>query len=76
MKDQELLYRLAITLLPGIGNVGANKLLRAAGNATVLFEHSNELEDIVPDVSPKLKDVFDCPDTLRLCEAELNFADS
>lgn len=75
MKDQELLYRLALTLLPGIGNVGANKLLRAAGNATVLFEHSNELEDIVPDVSPKLKDVFYCPDTLRLCEAELNFAE-
>ena len=75
MKDQELLYRLALTLLPGIGNVGANKLLRTAGNATVLFEHSNELEDIVPDVSPKLKDVFDCPDTLRLCEAELNFAE-
>ena len=30
MKDQELLYRLAITLLPGIGNVGANKQIGRA----------------------------------------------
>lgn len=75
MKDKELLYRLALPLLPGIGCIGANKLLKTAGNATVLFEHCNELPDIVHGASPKLKAVFNCPDMLRLCEAELLFAE-
>ncbi len=73
--DKELLYRLALPQLPGIGPISARNLIRLAGNATTLFEHQNELTDIVPEATSAFKKLLDCSDTLRLCEAELRFAE-
>lgn len=76
MKDRELLCRLALTQLPGIGIVGAHNLLQAVnGQAALLFDHAKELEDIVPGISPKIVHAFDTPEVLRRCEAELLFAE-
>ena len=43
MNEKELLCRMALPLLPGIGLVGARHLIQAAGSATMLFEHAREL---------------------------------
>lgn len=76
MKNHELLCRLALTQLPGIGIVGAHKLLDATeGKAAMLFDHSKDLGDIIPGISPKIASVFDAPEVLRRCEAELSFAE-
>lgn len=75
MITQELLYRLALTQLPGIGPISARNLIRAAGNATTLFEHKDILTDIIPETSSTLKKILDCKDAIRLCEAELKFAE-
>ncbi len=75
MITQELLYRLTLTQLPGIGPVSARNLIRAAGNATTLFEHRNRLADIIPGAPAALRKILDCADTLRLCEAEIRFAE-
>ena len=75
MITQELLYRLALTQLPGIGPISARNLIRAAGNATTLFEHKDILTDIIPEASSTLKKILDCKDAIRLCEAELRFAE-
>lgn len=76
MKEKELLYRLALTHLPGIGIVTARQLLQAAGgSATPLFEESHTLKDRIPDLPERLIRSFHCPDILRQCEAELRFAE-
>lgn len=76
MKQEELLYRLALTRLPGIGLITAHQLLHATGgNASLLFEERNTLKERIPDMPERLVKVFDCPDILRLCEAELRFAE-
>ena len=75
MNTQETIYRMALTRLPGIGITGARNLLRAAGQASVLFEQTQELPDLIPGIAPRILQAFDAPDILRLCEAELNFAE-
>ena len=76
MKNHELLCRLALTQLPGIGIVGAHKLLDATeGKAAMLSDHPKDLGDIIPGISPKIASVLDAPEVLRRCEAELSFAE-
>lgn len=63
MKNHELLCRLALTQLPGIGIAGAHKLLDATeGKAAMLFDHPKDLGDIIPGISPKIASVFDAPE--------------
>lgn len=76
MKQEELLYRLALTHLPGIGLVTAHQLLQATeGNASLLFKEKKTLKERIPEIPERLLNAFDCPDVLRLCEAELRFAE-
>ena len=71
----EALYRLALTRIPGIGLITAHRLLEEVESAEWLFTHRRELPDCLPDVAPRLVEALDCPDVLRLCEAELAFAE-
>lgn len=73
--NEETLYTLALTRIPGVGLVGAHNLLRAVDNASDLFRHTQELSQSIPGFPKRLVKSFDCPDTLRLCEAELQFAE-
>ena len=70
--NEELLYTMALTRVPGLGLIGAHRLMEAAGSATTIFSNAKNLKDIVPDVSQK---VIDNCDVLRLCEAEIRFAE-
>lgn len=74
MNEKELLCRMALPLLPGIGLVGARHLIQAAGSAAMLFEHARELPALLPGVTPKVATAFQHTEVLRLCEAELSFA--
>lgn len=58
MNEKELLCRMALPLLPGIGLVGARHLIQAAGSATMLFEHARELPALLPGVTPKVATPF------------------
>ena len=49
MNEKELLCRMALPLLPGIGLVGARHLIQAAGSAAMLFEHARELPALFPE---------------------------
>lgn len=74
MNEKELLCRLALPLLPGIGLVSARHLIQAAGSATMLFEHTHELPALIPGLSPKIATAFQHTEVFRVCEAELSFA--
>lgn len=73
--NEETLYTLALTRIPGLGLIGAHRLLAAAGSASAIFLHTKELIESMPDFPKRLTHAFDCPDILRLCEAELQFAE-
>lgn len=73
--NEEQLYSMALTRIPGLGQVGIHRLLESVGSATTIFKERNNLKDIIPDISPKIINELDCPETLRMCEAELKFAE-
>lgn len=75
MKDEELLYTLVLTRTPGLGPVGARHLLSVAGSATEAVLHAKELTGEIHGLSAKLAEAWSRPDILRLCEAELQFAE-
>lgn len=73
--EEEQLYTLALTRIPGLGLTGAHNLMNALGDAISIFQHRKELPDLVPGVSPKLIKALDCPEAFRRAEEEMNFAE-
>ena len=74
--NEEAIYALALTRVPGIGVIGANNLIRKAGSAKCLFTERNRLKDIIPDISNRIVDLLDCPEALRFAETEIQYAES
>ena len=65
---------MALTRLTNFNYQQALQLYRAVGSAQMLFEHRNEIGDILKDASPKLmKALKDWDEPMRRAEAELRF---
>ena len=74
MQD-EAIYTLALTRIPGLGLVGACNLVRTLGSASVIFQHRKELKELVPEISERLIKTLDCPEAFQRAEQELKFAE-
>lgn len=74
MRDEQI-YTLALTRIPGLGQMGACSLVRALGSATEVFRQRKELPQRVPGTSPKLVEALDCPEAFDRAEQELLFAE-
>ena len=75
MMQDEQLYTLALTRIPGLGLIGACSLVRTLGSASAVFRHRKELKELVPEVSDKLVKALDCPEALQRAEEELKYAE-
>ena len=75
MMQDEHIYTLALTRIPGLGLIGACNLVRSLGSASAIFQNRKELKDLIPEVSDKLIKALDCPEAFRRAEQELNFAE-
>ena len=75
MKDEELLCTLVLARTPGIGPISAHNLLNAAGSAANIIRHAKELAKDIPGFTLKQAESMNDPNVVRLCEAELLFAE-
>lgn len=75
MQDEQI-YTLALTRIPGLGLTGAYNLLRAMGTAGDIFRNRKDLPELVPGVSEKLVKALDCPEAFKRAEEELRFAEA
>ena len=74
MMEQEIFYTMALTRLTNFNYQQALELYRAVGSAQLLFEHRNEIGDILKDCSPRLVEALkDWDEPMRRAEAELHF---
>lgn len=72
--DQEVFYTMALTRLTNFNYQQALELYKAVGSAQLLFEHRNEIGDIIKDVSPRLVEALkDWSEPMRRADAELRF---
>lgn len=74
MQD-EVIYTLALTRIPGLGQMSAYSLMRTLGSASAVFRNRKELKELIPEVSDKLIKALDCPDAFRRAEQEFLFAE-
>jgi DNA processing protein len=72
--EQEIFYTMALTRLTNFNYQQALELYRAVGSAQLLYEHRNEIGDIIKDASPKLMEALkDWDGPMRRAECELRF---
>jgi DNA processing protein len=68
-----LLYQIAITLIPGIGDVLGKKLISYCGNPESIFREPKKMLRKIPRISDKLISAIGNKDLLNRAEKELRF---
>ena len=73
--DEERIYSIALTQIPGIGHIWAKKLVDEMGSATGVFRFRTELAERLPGVNRRIVDVLECPQAILRAEQEYAFAE-
>ena len=74
MNEQDIFYTMALTRISNFNFQQALELYRTVGSAQLIYEHRNDIGDIIKDGSPRLKEalkVWDEP--MKRAEFELKF---
>lgn len=71
----ERISSLALTLCPGIGRIGAKRLIDSVGSASEVFRLRCELPDLLPGVSPSIITALDAPAAFLRAEREMEFVE-
>ena len=67
-------YDIALTRLTGVSQPMALQLYRTLGSGQAVYEHRNDIGDVVPDVSPRLREAMGGWDeALQRAAAEMDF---
>ena len=73
MNNEECMYSIALTQVPGIGVVWARNLLSAAGSAKDVFQRRKELPGLMPGITQRVIDSLDYPEAIARAEREFEF---
>ena len=75
MSSDERVCSIALTLCPGIGRIGAKRLIDGMGSAVEVFCRRRELPEIMPGVNPGVVAALDCPAAFLRAEREMEFVE-
>ncbi|MDR1526357.1 MAG: DNA-processing protein DprA [Dysgonamonadaceae bacterium] len=73
MNDQDLIYRIGITLIKGIGIVTAKQVIETLGDASFLFQEKAQRLERIPGISRRMIAEIHRPEVLRRAEQEVAF---
>ena len=71
--DKELIYKIGITLIPGIGHVKAKTLISYCGSAEAVFKEKGSTLLKIPDIGTILSDAIINQTVLERAEKEIEF---
>lgn len=71
----ERISSIALTLCPGVGHIGAKRLIDAIGSASEVFRLRRELPDLLPGVHPSVITALDNPAAFLRAEREMEFVE-
>ena len=75
MTQQDTLYAMALTRMAGFSSTTAQQLCQALGGAKAVYDHRNDLADVVPHCTPRLEAALkDWSSALAHAEQEMTFA--
>lgn len=75
MNNDERICNIALTLCPGIGHIGAKRLIDGMGSAVEIFRQRKELPEILPGISSAVVTALDCPAAFLRAEKEMEFVE-
>lgn len=73
MQNQNLLYRIGLNLIKGIGNITAKHIIEVLGDAAPLFKEKASSLIHIPGINSKIIREIKNPDILRTAEKEIQF---
>ena len=74
MNTEEIFYTMALTRISNFNFAQALELYRAVGSAQMLYEHRNDIGDIIKECSPRLMEALkDWDEPMKRAEAELKY---
>lgn len=71
--EEEQMYSIALTMVPGIGHIGAKHLIDGMSNAVDVFRLRKEIPERIPEVSQRVIEALDCPQAVIRAEQEYEF---
>lgn len=72
--NDEIFYAMALTRISNFNFQQALELYRSVGSAQLIYEHRNDIGDIIKDCSPRLKDALkNWNEPMKRAEFELKF---
>lgn len=71
--DNSLIYKIAITKIPKVGNIHAKNLISFCGGVAAVFETSKKALLKIPGIGAGVADAIIKQDVLKIAEQELNF---
>ena len=74
MTEQETLYTLALTRVPGLNLLHQHVLLREMGSATAVYEHRRDIMHVLSEANPRIVEALSLMDSLLpRAEEEIRF---
>ena len=71
--EEERIYSIALTMVSGIGHIGAKRLMDGMGCATDIFRLRKEIPERMPEVNRRVIEALDCPRAIARAEQEYEF---
>lgn len=75
MNNDERICSIALTLCPGIGHIGAKRLIDGMGSAAEVFRRREELVVAMPGVNPSVIAALNSPAAFLRAEREMEFVE-
>jgi DNA processing protein len=73
MSNQDLIYRIGITLIKGIGNITAKQIIETLGDVSLLFTEKKHVLERIPGLSRRIIQEIHQPEVLTRAEKEIRF---
>ena len=74
MTSDEIYYSIALTRMTGFNQQMALQLYQALGSSKTVYDHRNDIGDVVPDTTPRLREAMkNWDDALHRAAAEMEF---
>jgi len=75
VNSDERICSIALTLCPGIGHIGAKRLIDGMGSAAEVFRQRKELPEVLPGINPSVVAALDNPAAFLRAGHEMEFVE-
>ena len=67
----DLIYKIAISRIKGVGDIIAKKLISHCGSANLVFKENKKSLESIPNINKKIIELINDPESLKRAEKEI-----